>query len=80
MTAEIRYHRQWPSLIKEGMAEGLSDPAQYVWDNVEDDRAIPVGRDAYVAAIRRWLVTRTQPVYQEILAKVDKANPELIGS
>ena len=73
----IVYHRQWPSLLKEGLQEGLSDPAQYTWDNVDDDRAIPAGRDTYVHAIRTWLATRSETIYTQILAKVDAANPEL---
>ena len=71
--AQIKYHRQWPSLLKEALAEGLSNPADYVWDNVDDPRAYEVSRDTYIGAIRAWCASQPQPIYRQALAKIDAA-------
>jgi hypothetical protein len=68
----VIYHRHWPRLLKEAIAEG-HDPLVFVWDNVEDPRTSEVTYDVYAAAILNWCRTRSEAVYRAVLDKCEGA-------
>ena len=64
----IIYHRHWPRLLKEAVAEG-HDPLVFVWDNVEDPRASQCTYEDYSTAILKWCGSRSEGIYREVLQK-----------